>query len=179
MVFRVRFQCEHKELIMRIIVLGLIGSIVLAMSTVAVGAAEYGKHYVLVPILNERSGPGTGFPVVNKVYKGDALTVRERQDGWARVTPDGFKERWVFGQLISKTKPTAAPQPKLYEDPRIGGAPEAGGYMTDADIKRWYAGAKKVLDSGRCSKIDWGDKSTRGDGSYYVVCDDLSKHYFK
>ena len=46
--------------------------------------------------LNVRSGPGTNFGVLRKVYKGNEVQAGERRGDWVRIDSDG----WVHGAYL-------------------------------------------------------------------------------
>lgn len=49
--------------------------------------------------LNVRNGIGTGYPVVDKLYDGDIVTVYEVKDGWGRISND--MDLWVCMDYLS------------------------------------------------------------------------------
>lgn len=53
--------------------------------------------------VNVRGGPGTGFSVVNKLVRGDAVEVLEDNgEGWVRMRPvDGGPEGWMADFLLT------------------------------------------------------------------------------
>ena len=54
--------------------------------------------------VNVRGGPGTGFSVVNKLVRGDAVEVLEDNgEGWVRMRPvDGGSEGWMADFLLTQ-----------------------------------------------------------------------------
>jgi len=65
--------------------------------------------------VNIRSGPGIGFPAVNTLAPGTAITLTGRyQNGWAQLT-DGT---WVAGNLIRVGQPVTQPAP-FVEQPAV------------------------------------------------------------
>jgi hypothetical protein len=56
--------------------------------------------------VNVRTGPGTSFPVVTKVNKGDVVTIREQAFGWYKVVlPDGATTGWIASWLVDTGVP--------------------------------------------------------------------------
>lgn len=56
--------------------------------------------------VNVRTGPGTNFPVVTKVNKGDKVTVKEQAFGWYRVVlADGVTTGWIASWLVTMDAP--------------------------------------------------------------------------
>ena len=56
-------------------------------------AAELtGDYYVNVEVVNERLAPENG-EVVNRLYRGQKLTVYEVHNGWGLVTAPGYQAR--------------------------------------------------------------------------------------
>lgn len=135
-----------------------------------------GTFYVIAPVAEERSGPlGIGAPL-NKIYRGQRVTVYRRVNNWALVSPEGFEQRWVDLQLLARDKPRAAApgatttvslDPRIAQDaiPSVG---ENGLTAYDVDILR--RGAAKFLESGRCTHVAYADKSVSRPNTYYLNC---------
>lgn len=123
--------------------------------------------------LNVRDAPKNG-RVVGKLNEGEVVEVQEITDGWARLSAEGEKPRWVSANyLLPTTKPTAPSK----DDPRIASAaiPEPGQYgLSEADVKLLRAGATKLLDDGRCQKVVYTAKSLTKDDTYFFNCGDQS-----
>lgn len=52
--------------------------------------------------VNVRTGPGTNFPVVTQVNKGDVVTLKDQAFGWNKVVlGDGNTTGWIAGWLLS------------------------------------------------------------------------------
>lgn len=52
--------------------------------------------------VNIRTGPGTNFPIVTKVNKGDIVTLKDQAFGWYKVVlPDGATTGWVASWLVN------------------------------------------------------------------------------
>lgn len=59
--------------------------------------------------VNVRTGPGTNFPVVTKVNKGDVLTIKDDAFGWYKVVlPDGNTTGWIASWLVTTGATTTA-----------------------------------------------------------------------
>ncbi|MCI0563520.1 MAG: SH3 domain-containing protein, partial [Nitrososphaera sp.] len=150
-------------------------SLALTFIAFAVWAIEPGDYYVTAPELNERSAPGGG-EVLNRVDKGQKLTVYRVQGEWALVTAPGYQERWVTTKGLAKEKPAlpaAAPIPKQLQDPRIAAdaIPKPGQYgHSQHDVDLLWKGANMMLKKGKCLSIDYGSKSSSKPGIYYVSC---------
>lgn len=56
---------------------------------------------VTANVLNVRSGVGTGYSVIGKVYKGDEFNLLESKSGWYKIKYRG-KDGWVSGSYIAK-----------------------------------------------------------------------------
>ncbi len=157
-------------------------------------AADY---YVSGDVLNVRLCPADDCPVTNRIYKGEKVTVYEQVGDWARISEfyDSYAERlefpqigsetvarWVAFSYLSMTKPEKKEQPQLdaaLTDPRINGIPDVGDYgltLEDVTILRRYAA--ELLESGECSSIELGDKSTTKPNTYYVSCTGESNNRF-
>ncbi len=57
------------------------------------------KGRVLADTLNIRTGPGTDYPVIDKLVKGADVLIFETDNGWCRVDPN---EKWVSAKYIEK-----------------------------------------------------------------------------
>jgi len=84
-------------------------------------ADQLGDYYVTASVLNERTAPISG-QVINRIYRGQKLTVYEVRNGWGLVTTPGFVERWVSMEHLARERP---PEPQeesslaIKNDPRI------------------------------------------------------------
>lgn len=68
--------------------------------------------------------------------------------------------------------PPAKAVPKAAEPPKIFGLPRVGeGGATAEDVELLQRAARKFLDDGRCSRIDYGDRSMSRPGWYIISCD--------
>jgi hypothetical protein len=145
-------------------------------------ALQPGAYFVKEAMVEERLAPAANAKSTNKIYVGQAVQVFEVRDGWARVSKfyDGEVEgqsgrvaRWVPAKALSVTKPAAPAQKKQKKDSRIlnDAIPSVGqGGLTQKDVDILYRGATKYLDSGRCSRIEYADKSASKPNTYYVNC---------
>lgn len=74
--------------------------------TAGVSTAVTGTATVTGNRVNVRSGPGTNFPVVTQVNRGDVVTLRDQAFGWYRVVlSDGSTTGWIAGWLLSVGAP--------------------------------------------------------------------------
>jgi hypothetical protein len=145
-------------------------------------AQKPGNYYVMVSVLEERIAPSSTARITNRIYVRQKVEVLEIKGEWARVSKyyDGSIEgasgqvaRWVLASGLSPTLPPQAAQPKVANDPRISkdAIPKVGeGGLTTKDVEILYKGAIKFLDSGKCSRVEFGDKSTSKADTYYVNC---------
>jgi uncharacterized protein YgiM (DUF1202 family) len=61
--------------------------------------------------VNVRTGPGTNFPVVTKVTKGDVVTLKDQAFGWYKVVlSDGATTGWIAGWLMNVGAAAGAPK---------------------------------------------------------------------
>lgn len=170
--------------------------IVLASTLVFSGAAiaqasKPGTYYVTESVLEERLAPSSTGSVTNRIYRRQKVEVFELKDGWARVSKyyDGSVEgkngqvaRWVSASGLSVSQPNELAQPKVPTDPRIAkdAIPKVGeGGLTEQDVQTLYKGALKFLNSGKCSRIEYADKSTSKANTYYVNCGGPANLFFK
>ena len=145
-------------------------------------ASKPRAYYVKEAALEERLAPSASGSVTNRIYRRQKVEVFEVKDGWARVSKyyDGTVEgksgqvaRWVLASGLSSLQPAELPQPAAPSDPRIAkdALPKVGEHgLNEQDIQILYKGALKVLNSGKCSRVEYGDKSTSKANTYYVNC---------
>ncbi|WP_231881854.1 SPOCS domain-containing protein [Anaerosporomusa subterranea] len=70
--------------------------------TAGTQAVVSGTATVTGSSVNVRTGPGTNFPVVTKVNKGETVTLRDQAFGWNRVIlSDGTTTGWIASWLLS------------------------------------------------------------------------------
>ncbi|HEV7694274.1 MAG TPA: SH3 domain-containing protein [Hyphomonadaceae bacterium] len=137
--------------------------------------------FVKSDVANERSGPGSEYPVQNKVYVGQKLTIYDRQNGFARVTAPQYDPRWISESLLSKTKPDVAKGFTLPGELRradLANLPDKPETNLDGqDVLALRRFGAHVLDTKQCSGIEYGDESVNQSGQIYVMCSDLKKKY--
>jgi hypothetical protein len=146
-------------------------SLLLALAPVSTALAEAFK--VDASTLNVRNAPKNG-SVVGKLEDGEIVEVYEIDDGWARLSRDGEKPRWVSANYLL---PTKAPEAPSGTDPRIASAaiPEPGQYgLSESDVEMLRAGAIQLLDDGRCQKVVYTAKSLTKENTYFFNCGDQS-----
>ncbi|MBA4010707.1 MAG: hypothetical protein C0481_02465 [Phenylobacterium sp.] len=128
----------------------------------------------------ENSSPGG--EVVNRIYRGQKLTIYEERSGWTRTTADGFTPRWSKTADLSEKQPPPAAEyagPEQYRDPRSApdAIPNSGEYnLSKADVDILWNGAKLVLDSQDCGTVTVADKSVSKKDTYYVTCSSGRAH---
>lgn len=60
--------------------------------------------------VNVRTGPGTNFPVVTQVNKGEVVTLKDQAFGWNKVVlSDGNTTGWIAGWLLSSGQIPSTP----------------------------------------------------------------------
>lgn len=62
--------------------------------------------------VNLRTGPGTNFPVVTKLNKGDTVTIKDQAFGWYKVVISGGTTGWVASWLADTGTGTVPSAPK-------------------------------------------------------------------
>jgi hypothetical protein len=141
------------------------------------GAGEAAEtYYVTSASTAEVDAPSPSAAVVNQIYRGQAVQVLEVRDGWARTTAEGYTPRWVRTGDISTQEPAPLAQPGMpadLQDPRI--APSAirevgEGGLTSQDVLILWRGAKHMLSTGRCQRVEYADKSVSRANTYFVNC---------
>lgn len=156
-------------------------SLILLLALQASATADGpGTYYVSAPKTNEHLGPSAATIVTNTIYRQQRVDVFEVDDGWARVSKyyDGEVEgvtgrvaRWVLAEHLDRKQPGDLAQPKVRRDPRIEGIPKVGeNGLTEQDVRILYQGAEHFLQTGRCARVEFGDKSLSKKDTYYVYC---------
>jgi hypothetical protein len=148
-----------------------------------------GSYYVTADSLNVRLAPDSKAKITNKLYRQQKLYVFEVKGEWARISKyysgateivSGEVARWVSAKYLSNFLPKDKKQPNIANDPRIKGIPKVGEYgATEKDVEILYAAAKHFLESKKCKKIEYGDKSTSKPNTYYLNCGGTKNHFFK
>jgi len=91
---------------------------------------------VTAPRANIRSGPGTGYKIVDRAKKGDALTSVEKRKGWIKVRLHGGREGWITERLVAST-PTQPLRVKVEKENlrRTPGGQKIGEVLRDTELK--------------------------------------------
>lgn len=99
-----------------------------ALSVVAATAAAFAAPANATTSLNVRSGPGTGYGVVDTLYSGEPVEVTECvSNGWCYIEHQG-PDGWVSSNyLAAATAPTPTPAPKEDPDVNIGFGVDSSG----------------------------------------------------
>ena len=71
----------------------------MAISSGHVFAGQQGT--VTADVLNVRTGPGTSYSKVTKVYTGKVLNILETKNGWHKIQLSNSKTGWVSGDYVS------------------------------------------------------------------------------
>ena len=71
----------------------------LSLSTIDAYAAQTAT--VTTDVLNVRSGAGTNYSIIGKVYKGNSLEVLGSSNGWYNIKLSNGKTGWVSGDYVS------------------------------------------------------------------------------
>jgi SH3 domain protein len=74
----------------------------LAFSTVAAAQTRYIKPTAEIPM---RSGQGRDYKILAIVADGDAVTMLEEDDAWAKVVTEGGIDGWILKRYLSKEEP--------------------------------------------------------------------------
>ena len=148
-------------------------------SSIPSGSSAY---YVKENVLEVRLAPSSNGTVTNRIYRQQKVEVFEIRGEWARVSNyyDGTVEgktgqvaRWVLATGLSSSQIADLPQPTISQDPRIArdAFPKVGqNGLTAYDVQLLHKGALKFLNSGKCRRVEHGDKSVNKANTYYVNC---------
>jgi hypothetical protein len=152
-------------------------------------AAESETYYVSATSLNVRLAPNRSGKITNRLSRQERVDVSEVRNGWARISRyyDGEVEgltgqvaRWVWLASLSKQRPGELAQPAAIADARISGIPKVGqGGLTSNDVQLLYRAASYFIDSGRCERVEYADKSVSKPNTYFVNCGEARNRFFK
>lgn len=158
----------------------LIPAILLVLGCAGPRIREPGSYFVSDDTVEVRLGPSRSTAVTNRLYRRQRVDVHEIQGSWARISRyyDGRIEdvsgqvaRWVPVSALSPDLPAELAQLDVPLDPRIAGLPKVGeNGLTRRDVETLYRGAAYFLETGKCRKIEYGDKSTSRRDTYYLNC---------
>ncbi len=66
-----------------------------------------GQHHeafrITGEVVNFRGGPGTDYPVIGTLYRGDALTFEDEEGGWTRAKSSSGQAGWVATYLTDRS----------------------------------------------------------------------------
>jgi len=130
-------------------------------ATKIANAATNGK--VNVPVLNVRSGPGTGYAKISAVTEGQTYPVITSQNGWYRLQI-GSAPGWVSGDYLAVTSTPTVPSGNQVQE-----LPPLGTIKVTADLLNVRQGAD--LSSSKISIIKMGEAYQYFDksGEWYNV----------
>lgn len=67
-------------------------------------------RYIRSEKVNVRGGPGTGNSVIEVLLLGAEVHIYAITGDWARISPPGKPEKWVYAPLLQAEKPQPKPQ---------------------------------------------------------------------
>lgn len=86
-------------------------------SVLATTAAALAAPAQATGAVNVRTGPGTGYAIVDQLFAGENVDVTQCQGGWCYVQHNG-PDGWVSGNYLSTNNPP--PPPPQNDDPDCG-----------------------------------------------------------
>ena len=114
---------------------------------------------VTVSKANIRSGPGTGYKIIDSAKKGENLKSIERREGWIKVRLKGGREGWVAERLVEST-PAQTLRVKVEKENlrQTPGGQKIGEVLKDTELK-------VIRTEGRWSEVEivgwiWRDSTT-------------------
>jgi len=144
-----------------------------------------GAEWITAPVeVHVGPWPSSTAPVVDRLSRGDSVEILEEKNGWARISryqpaaEEGLKgrrkvARWVSLVHLSKDEPTPLPT-SACDDPNIapGALPQGGpGHgITVEEAATLCRGARHMLKSTSCARVEYGDKSLSRPGFFFVNC---------
>jgi hypothetical protein len=145
--------------------------VMIVASTVHAADPAPKDYWVKASVTEERDAPNGR--VVNRIYIGQKVTIYRMEGDWALITEPRFQPAWVKTADLSPT-PIASPPATVMDDPRIAknAIPGVGADgHTAKDVEHLKRGAKWALDTGRCKRVEYGNKSVSKPGTYFVMCE--------
>lgn len=95
------------------------------------GNVEDKTGYISGELVNFRTGPGTGYRVIDKLKKGTELYVLSVGIDWYKVQVESTGiSGYVYGEYVTQKKPSSTPTPKPTSLPDIG----ARGYVNGGSV---------------------------------------------
>lgn len=82
-----------------------------------------GPRYIKSEKVNVRGGPGAGNAIIEVLLLGAEVQIYAVTGDWARISPPGKPEKWVYSPLLQPEKPQPKPQKGQKGQP----APEKAG----------------------------------------------------
>jgi uncharacterized protein YgiM (DUF1202 family) len=108
-----------------------------------------GTGTITASALNIRSGAGTGYSVVTKAYRGQAVELLASQNGWYKVKLSNGTTGWASGSYV--TKGSQAPQESVTEAPSRGTDRSAAINLAYAQMGKSYRWGAEGPSSFDCS----------------------------
>jgi hypothetical protein len=147
------------------------------------------RQFFLLDTAEVHLAPSGDALATNTLYRQQAVEVFEFRDGWARVSEfyDGTVEgthghvaRWVRVEKLGTERPKDLKQPTIIDDPRVQYIPKIGDAgLTKRDVEVLHAAARYFLEIGAGKLVEYGDKSTREEGLYYVNFGGPQNRFFR
>ena len=131
---------------------GLTAVAVITIATLAPTGAAFADAARATTNLNVRSGPGTGYAVVDSLSPGEVIDARECSSGWCQVGQDGWvSARYLAFDAPQRSEPSIIISPRLLPDydyaPIIRPVPNPCPYY-------WSCLADPVYFSARAAHIE-------------------------
>ncbi len=93
-------------------------SAVLAINSTEANASDMG--IINTSVLNVRSGAGTNYAIIGKLYKGNSIDILSSSNGWYKVKLSNGSTGWVSSQYVDKNS-TSQGSSSNFEDTSIAG----------------------------------------------------------
>jgi uncharacterized protein YraI len=114
---------------------------------------------VTAPKANIRSGPGTGYRIIDSAKKGETLKSIERREGWIKVRLKGGRKGWITERLVDST-PAQTLRVKVEKENlrQTPGGQKIGEVLKDTELKA-------IRAEGRWVEVEivgwiWRDSTT-------------------
>jgi len=157
---------------------------------IAKKAVQPGTYYAVSEV-KVRLAPHAEASVKETIDRGHQVKVFSTNRDWARVSrfyngavegEDGQVANWVPVASLSLYKPTEVLQPTIEEQStyKIQGIPKAGDHgLTARDVQILHAAARYYCETGKTTKVEYGDKSVTKEGMYLLNFGTNTSHFFR
>ncbi|MEZ7892157.1 MAG: SH3 domain-containing protein [Candidatus Wallbacteria bacterium] len=124
--------------------------------------------------LNVRSGPGTNYDVIGKLYNGNNVDILEESGGWYKINYNG-QTGWICGKYVSTGAAAASVSPSKLGSVSVSGSSylnvRSGPGTDNSVIGKLYSGDSVTIleESGGWYKINYNGQEAWVCGKYVAT----------